>query len=114
MGAATGRDGMIYVTDMDRIEVSNLSRQFLFRDSDVGNPKSVSAARVVKEWNPQLNITAFEKKVGSDTEDFFGDSFWESLDVCWNALGMLNFGAVRLHCSVPIFRLSLLCYSPAT
>jgi ubiquitin-activating enzyme E1 len=91
MGAATGRDGMIYVTDMDRIEVSNLSRQFLFRDHDVGNPKSVSGARVVKEWNPQLNITALEKKVGPDTEDFFDDSFWESLNLCWNALGMYHF-----------------------
>ena len=86
MGAATGRHGQIYVTDMDRIEVSNLSRQFLFRDKDVGSPKSVSGARVVKEWNPQLNIVALEKKVGPDTEDFFDDSFWESLDVCWNAL----------------------------
>jgi ubiquitin-activating enzyme E1 len=86
MGAGTGRHGHIYVTDMDRIEVSNLSRQFLFRDKDVGSPKSVSGARVVKEWNPQLNITALEKKVGPDTEDFFDDSFWESLDLCWNAL----------------------------
>ena len=86
MGVATGRHGKIYVTDMDRIEVSNLSRQFLFRDKDVGSPKSVSGARVVKEWNPQMNITALEKKVGPDTEDFFDDEFWESLNVCWNAL----------------------------
>ena len=86
MGVGTGRDGKIIVTDMDRIEVSNLSRQFLFRDADVGSPKSVSGARVVREWNPQMNITALEKKVGPDTEDFFDDDFWESLDVCWNAL----------------------------
>ena len=86
MGVATGKDGKIYVTDMDRIEVSNLSRQFLFRDSDVGSPKSVSGARVVKGWNPQMNIEALEKKVGPDTEEFFNDDFWESLDVCWNAL----------------------------
>jgi len=86
MGIGTGRDGHVYVTDMDRIEVSNLSRQFLFRQHDVGNPKSVSGARVVKKMNPQMNIEALERKVGSDTEDFFDDKFWESLDVCWNAL----------------------------
>jgi ubiquitin-activating enzyme E1 len=86
MGVGTGRDGEIIVTDMDRIEVSNLSRQFLFRDKDVGHSKSVSGARVVKSWNPKLNIVALEKRVGTDSEDYFDDHFWESLDVCWNAL----------------------------
>ena len=86
MGVGTGRDGKIYVTDMDRIEVSNLSRQFLFRQHDVGHPKSVRGALAVKKWNPSLNIEALEKKVGGDSEDFFDDAFWESLGVCWNAL----------------------------
>jgi len=86
MGIGTGKDGKIWVTDMDRIEVSNLSRQFLFRQNDVGHPKSVRGAMVVKRWNPNVNIEALEKKVGDDSEDFFNDNFWESLDVCWNAL----------------------------
>jgi ubiquitin-activating enzyme E1 len=86
MGVGTGHDGKVWVTDMDTIEVSNLSRQFLFRQHDVGSAKSVSGARVVKKWNPQMNIEALEKKVGLDSEDFFDDKFWESLDVCWNAL----------------------------
>ena len=86
MGAGTGKDGKVWVTDMDRIEVSNLSRQFLFRQPDVGHPKSVRGAAVVKRWNPNVNIEALEKKVGDDSEDFFDDKFWESLSVCWNAL----------------------------
>uniref|UniRef100_A0A7S4R506 Ubiquitin-activating enzyme E1 C-terminal domain-containing protein n=1 Tax=Ditylum brightwellii TaxID=49249 RepID=A0A7S4R506_9STRA len=86
MGVGTGKDGSIVVTDMDTIEVSNLSRQFLFRQHDVGEPKSVQAAGVVKKWNPRVKVTALEKKVGPDTEDSFDDSFWESLTVCWNAL----------------------------
>ena len=86
MGIGTGQDGKIWVTDMDRIEVSNLSRQFLFRQADVGHPKSVRGAMAVQKWNPRLNIEALEKRVGDDSEDFFDDKFWESLSVCWNAL----------------------------
>ena len=86
MGVGTGRHGKITVTDMDRIEVSNLSRQFLFRQPDVGHPKSVRAALAVRKWNPRLQIEALEKRVGDDTEDTFDDTFWEGLDVCWNAL----------------------------
>mmetsp|Transcript_33380 Transcript_33380/g.67356 ORF Transcript_33380/g.67356 Transcript_33380/m.67356 type:complete len:909 (-) Transcript_33380:2508-5234(-) len=86
MGVGIGKDGKVWCTDMDRIEVSNLSRQFLFRQHDVGSPKSVSGARIVKNWSPHMNIEALEKRVGEDSEDFFSDKFWESLDLCLNAL----------------------------
>lgn len=42
---AKGGKGITYVTDMDRIEKSNLSRQFLFRNTDINHPKSTTAAR---------------------------------------------------------------------
>lgn len=83
-GACTAPGGKLIVTDMDRIEVSNLSRQFLFRQTDVGrgsrgrpcgvvrNPKSTSAARVVKAWNPELKVEALEKGVGVTSEARFG------------------------------------------
>eukprot|EP00448_Togula_jolla_P023889 CAMPEP_0170591992 /NCGR_PEP_ID=MMETSP0224-20130122/12696_1 /TAXON_ID=285029 /ORGANISM="Togula jolla, Strain CCCM 725" /LENGTH=1235 /DNA_ID=CAMNT_0010915887 /DNA_START=54 /DNA_END=3762 /DNA_ORIENTATION=- len=86
MGACTAAGSKLIVTDMDRIEVSNLSRQFLFRQPDVKSPKSVTAARVVKSWNPQLQIEALEKGVGVTSEDFFDDEFWQKLHLCWNAL----------------------------
>ena len=86
MGVGTGRRGLVTVTDMDIIETSNLSRQFLFRSSDVRKSKSLSGARVVKEWNPSMNVQGIEKFVGPTTEDYFTDDFWESLDICWNAL----------------------------
>lgn len=86
MGVGTGRRGLVTVTDMDIIETSNLSRQFLFRSSDVNKSKSLTGARVVGEWNPTMNVNGIEKFVGPTTEDFFTDDFWESLDICWNAL----------------------------
>ena len=64
----------------------DLSRQFLFRQTDVGHPKSVCGALVVQKWNPAVNIEALEAKVGADSEDRFDAWFWESLLLCWNTL----------------------------
>jgi len=88
MGLSTGSNGKITITDMDRIEKSNLNRQFLFRPKDVGMLKSDCAAKAVQEMNPDLKgkIVALADKVGQDTEHIFQEHFWESLDAVTNAL----------------------------
>ena len=86
MGVGSGPKGQVFVTDMDRIELSNLSRQFLFRSKHLNKPKSVCAADVAREINPELKITCFEVKVCEETEDIFDDAFWSGLDGVWNAL----------------------------
>lgn len=81
-----GPQGKLYVTDADRIELSNLARQFLFREHNVGQPKSRAAAAMAKVMNPQLNVEALEMFVGPKTENVFHDDFWLSLDGVCNAL----------------------------
>lgn len=44
MGVACGGNGLVHVTDMDRIEKSNLNRQFLFRSWDV------QVGRIPRRW----------------------------------------------------------------
>jgi len=78
--------GVTYVTDMDRIEKSNLSRQFLFRNSDINQPKSTTAARAVTSMNPAFNAVAYENKVAPETEYLFNDDFFEGLDMVCTAL----------------------------
>jgi ubiquitin-activating enzyme E1 len=46
MGIACGKKGLITCTDNDNIEVSNLNRQFLFRQNNVGTPKSKTALEI--------------------------------------------------------------------
>ena len=86
IGLACGPEGKVIVTDNDRIEVSNLNRQFLFRDRNVGQAKSVAATQAVQLMNTDLKVEALEHLVAPATEHIFDDAFWNSLDVITNAL----------------------------
>eukprot|EP01038_Epipyxis_sp_PR26KG_P008482 gene8482-11465_t len=81
-----GDSGLVTITDMDQIEKSNLSRQFLFRNTDINCPKSTTAVNAVKRMNPYLNAIACEHKVATETEAIFDDRFYESLDMVCTAL----------------------------
>lgn len=86
MGVGCSSTGHIHVTDMDRIEKSNLSRQFLFRNTDINEFKSTTAANAIKVMNPNMNITAYQEKVAAETEDIFGDNFYDKLSGVCTAL----------------------------
>ena len=90
MGLSCGANGGVTVTDDDVIEKSNLSRQFLFRDWNIGQGKSVCASNAARVINPSLNVKALENRVSPDTEDVFDDEFWQGLDVVVNALDNVN------------------------
>ena len=61
MGACDNKTGgELVVTDMDTIEKSNLNRQFLFRNSDIGQSKSLTAAKAVRTMNPRFAVKALD------------------------------------------------------
>lgn len=90
MGVATTPNARVVITDMDTIEKSNLNRQFLFRNSDVGKPKSSTAAEAATQMNPAMRIEAHLNRVGKETEAIYTDEFFESNFAIINALDNLE------------------------
>ncbi|XP_051130239.1 ubiquitin-activating enzyme E1 1-like [Andrographis paniculata] len=86
MGVCCGDGGKLTVTDDDVIEKSNLSRQFLFRDWNIGQAKSTCAAAAASLINPRLHVEALQNRASPETENVFDDTFWENLSVVINAL----------------------------
>lgn len=86
MGLSTGPNGKLIITDNDHIEKSNLSRQFLFRDSDIGKSKSECVSKVVKELNPNMKIEPMTELLIEENRNKFNDQFYENLDTVLNAL----------------------------
>jgi len=78
--------GKITVTDPDHIELSNLSRQFLFRTTDIGKSKSIIGCEKAKEMNPNVEMIAQENKVCAETADQYDHKFFGNVDVVLNAL----------------------------
>ena len=57
--------GNIFIVDFDEIELANLSRSVLFRETDTGRKKAEVAAARVKEINPNIHVQYFHGDVTS-------------------------------------------------
>lgn len=62
------------VIDLDTIDVTNLNRQFLFRQKDVGCSKAKTAAAFINTRCPWMNVTPHHGKI-QDKEPSFYASF---------------------------------------
>lgn len=86
MGLGCSINGKVSVTDNDHIELSNLNRQFLFRNKHIGKSKAKVACKEAQRINSELSTKAYESLVCPDTEDIFDDKFWERQDYIVNAV----------------------------
>ncbi|KAF6982184.1 hypothetical protein CFC21_000608 [Triticum aestivum] len=90
MGLSCGRKGKLTITDDYVIEKSNLSRQFLFRDWNIGQAKSTVSATAASAINSSLHIDALQNRACPETELVLNDAFLEGLDAVINALDNVN------------------------
>jgi adenylyltransferase/sulfurtransferase len=58
--------GTIGIVDFDVVDVSNLQRQILHTDADVGRPKVISAKETLQANNPEVNVIVHEEPINSD------------------------------------------------
>lgn len=52
--------GTLVLSDYDRVEPSNLQRQIIHHESDIGEPKAASAKRTLGEINPGCEVIAID------------------------------------------------------
>lgn len=77
----------IHIIDMDTIEVSNLNRQFLFRQSHVGQSKAKVARDAVLRFRPHISITSYHANV---KDPDFNVDFFKQFNVVLNGLDNLD------------------------
>lgn len=64
--------GDIHVIDMDTIDLSNLNRQFLFRDEDIGQPKADVAARAINRLQLEgCLVTPYNRRIEAFDSEFY-------------------------------------------
>ncbi|XP_053525359.1 ubiquitin-like modifier-activating enzyme 7 isoform X3 [Artibeus jamaicensis] len=80
MGLGLQGRGAVTVADMDHVERSNLSRQFLFRPEDIGRPKAEVAAKAACHLNSDLQVNPLTHPLEPSTEHIYGDNFFSLVD----------------------------------
>ncbi|KAI8839864.1 hypothetical protein BC829DRAFT_364690 [Chytridium lagenaria] len=77
----------IEVVDLDTIDLSNLNRQFLFRNKDIRKSKAHVAREAALKFNPNVNILSHHSSI---YEDQFDVTWFRSFNLVLNALDNLQ------------------------
>jgi molybdopterin/thiamine biosynthesis adenylyltransferase len=58
--------GQLVLNDFDRVDESNLPRQILFRDTDVGSPKVLAAAARLTQTAPDTKVEPIHERLSAE------------------------------------------------
>ncbi|KAH8205304.1 hypothetical protein TruAng_000551 [Truncatella angustata] len=79
--------GQIHVVDLDTIDLSNLNRQFLFRNEHIKKSKAEVAKEVAQVFNPNVNIISYFANI-KDAQ--FNLEWFRGFKLVFNALDNLD------------------------
>lgn len=67
--------GTITIVDMDMVDQTNLNRQILHFDRDIGKKKAASAEKKLREINPDITVNAIDVKIDeTNAADLVGEA----------------------------------------
>ncbi|KID88908.1 Molybdenum cofactor biosynthesis, MoeB [Metarhizium guizhouense ARSEF 977] len=77
----------IHIVDLDTIDLSNLNRQFLFRQEHIKKSKALVAKEVAEKFNPNVKIVAHHANIKDGN---FTVSWFRKFSIVFNALDNLE------------------------
>jgi molybdopterin/thiamine biosynthesis adenylyltransferase len=109
--------GQLVIADHDAVELSNLQRQLLHHDSDLGRPKAVSASDTLRAINPDVAVTPLairlqgpqlagevrQAHVVLDCSDNFDTRFAVNAACVRHQIPLVSGAAIRLEGQVAVF-----------
>jgi adenylyltransferase/sulfurtransferase len=100
--AAAGM-GTIRLADHDKVELSNLNRQVLHWDEDIGRKKVDSAADKLKRLNPTVKVEAIEEKLTEANISQLVAGFDLIVDAMDNLPARYLLNKVAIERNIPLF-----------
>ncbi|OAQ97524.1 hypothetical protein LLEC1_01943 [Akanthomyces lecanii] len=79
--------GQIHIVDLDTIDLSNLNRQFLFRQEHIKKSKALVAKEAAERFNPNVKIVAHHANI---KDEEFTVGWFRDFNVVFNALDNLE------------------------
>jgi molybdopterin/thiamine biosynthesis adenylyltransferase len=55
----------VRIVDYDTVDISNLNRQILYNEADIGRPKTEVAEEHIRAFSPRLKVEAVQTRIGS-------------------------------------------------
>ncbi len=113
--------GHLVIVDHDKVELTNLQRQIVHTTESIGQDKAASAARQLKALNPEITVTAINRKLEGtelteqvraadvvvDASDNFPTRFLLNAACVREETPLVSGAVVRFEGQVAVFRADL-------